>query len=410
MNERAQNQLKQSSPTFFTPVSSSALQRKCACGNHTTAGGECPECSKKKMGIQRKLAISASNDPLEQEADRVADQVMAAPANAAVSNTPLRIQRYMGQGPGDTGIAPPSVDRVLASSGRPLEPALRQDMEQRFGHDFSQVRVHTGSAAELSARDVNSHAYTVGNHVVFGAGQFAPNSSAGKRLIAHELTHVVQQRATSDIHHFSMNRNGEPRVQSSELHMGMDNHLVQRVMCEPPQPKIPLPGDCSWAKYIVLRGSVETAKAVVNTLGACSAGDSCLFLATKIAAVTAEIAARVAIMETCFRGGDDGHCTQLKNKINMMNRCYHFFSNSNCPPELIEAMAAVVESARAIIAAAAVGVAIALVVALIAAIIALAKVIAALAAAAAEAAAAAAVIALLVLIKEELSPEGSTGA
>ena len=118
---------------------------------------------------------------------------MEASAHSAVSGAPPRIQRYAGQPTGQVDIAPASVDRVLASSGRPLEPALRQDMEQRFGYDFSQVRVHSGAAAEQSARDVNAKAYTVGRNVVFGAGWFAPETHEGRRLIAHELTHVVQQ-------------------------------------------------------------------------------------------------------------------------------------------------------------------------------------------------------------------------
>ena len=66
-------------------------------------------------------------------------------------------------------------------------------MEQRFGHDFSQVRVHAGTAAEQSTHEVNAHAYTVGHDLVFGAGRFAPATHAGRRLLAHELTHVVQQ-------------------------------------------------------------------------------------------------------------------------------------------------------------------------------------------------------------------------
>jgi hypothetical protein len=168
------------------------LQRKCACGNHTVAGGECGECANKKNVLQRKLTIGASNDPLEQEADRVAEQVMAISAHSVVSGTP-RIQRYIGQASEGENTAPASVDRVLTSSGRPLEPALQQDMEQRFGNDFSQVRVHTGGVAAQSARDVNAHAYTVGNNVVFGAGQFAPGTQEGRRLIAHELTHIIQQ-------------------------------------------------------------------------------------------------------------------------------------------------------------------------------------------------------------------------
>ena len=171
------------------------LQRKCACGSPTASlTGECTECASRKL-LQTKLAIGSSTDPLEQEADRVADKVLAAPAHSAVNGTTPHIQRFTGQAAGQADMAPASVDRVLASPGRPLEPALRQDMGQRFGHDFASVRVHTDAAAEQSARDVNAHAYTVGRDVVFGVGQFAPATPGGRRLLAHELTHVVQQSA-----------------------------------------------------------------------------------------------------------------------------------------------------------------------------------------------------------------------
>lgn len=177
----------------FLPSNRGILQRKCACGNHTISGGECTDCVQKKMGLQRKLTIGASNDPLEQEADRIADQVMASSDHSAVNGMPVKIQPFTGSPSEQTAEAPASVERVLASPGRPLKPALRQDMERRFGHDFSQVRVHTGGAAEQSARDISAHAYTVGNNVVFGAGRFVPETIDGQRLIAHELTHVVQQ-------------------------------------------------------------------------------------------------------------------------------------------------------------------------------------------------------------------------
>jgi hypothetical protein len=189
---------QQAKTASFLPPAQGLLQRKCACGNHTVAGGECAECAKNKSGLQRKLTIGASNDPLELEADRVADQVMAAPAHSAVSSAASsRIQRYAGQAIDGSESAPASVDRVLASSGRPLEPALQQDMGQRFGHDFSQVRVHIGATAEQSAQDVNANAYTVGNNIVFGTGQYAPETQQGRRLVAHELTHVIQQSGTN---------------------------------------------------------------------------------------------------------------------------------------------------------------------------------------------------------------------
>ena len=90
-------------------------------------------------------------------------------------------------------MAPASVDEVLAHGGRPLENNVRHDMERRFGHDFSGVRVHSDQAAARSADDVSANAYTVGSHVVFGAGNYQPGSEKGTRLLAHELTHVVQQ-------------------------------------------------------------------------------------------------------------------------------------------------------------------------------------------------------------------------
>jgi len=194
MTRRTLAQTQPQVPTSSFLSRGNILQRKCeSCGNHRIAGGECGDCAQKKSGLQRKLAIGASNDPLEQEADRVADQVMAASASSAVSSAPPRIQRFTGQMTEGLSTAPASVDRVLSSPGRPLEPALQQDMGQRFNYDFSRVRVHTDTAAARSAQDVNAHAYTLGNNIVFGAGQFAPGTQEGRFLMAHELTHVVQQ-------------------------------------------------------------------------------------------------------------------------------------------------------------------------------------------------------------------------
>ena len=175
------------------------MQRKCACGNHTLAGGQCPECRKNKGSLQPKLAMGTSSDPLEREADQVADQVLAARTTSAVDGATLSIQRRTGKPSEQSDEAPSSLDRVLGSSGRPLDIPLRKDMEWRFGHDFSQVRVHVGGVAEQSAREVNAHAYTVGRDIVFGAGQFAPSTNVGRGLLAHELTHVVQQQGGASV-------------------------------------------------------------------------------------------------------------------------------------------------------------------------------------------------------------------
>ncbi len=162
--------------------------------------------------IQRKLAVGEVSDPLEHEADRVADQVMRMPEHrlqrkcSCEGTCPecskkdeiepqqgtVRTKHIGPSGPVSTE-APSSVQEALRSPGRPLDPATRAYMEPRFGHDFSRVRIHTDPAARQSARDVNAHAYTAGHSIVFGSGQYRPGSAPGNRLIAHELTHVMQQ-------------------------------------------------------------------------------------------------------------------------------------------------------------------------------------------------------------------------
>jgi len=94
-------------------------------------------------------------------------------------------------------MAPPIVHDVLRSPGQPLDAATRASMEPRFGHDFSKVRIHADARANESARSVNALAYTVGPQIVFGAGLYQPGAASGQRLLAHELTHVVQQHGQS---------------------------------------------------------------------------------------------------------------------------------------------------------------------------------------------------------------------
>ncbi len=88
---------------------------------------------------------------------------------------------------------------VLRDPGAPLDQAARAFFEPRFGHDFSQVRVHTDTRAAESAQAVNAQAYTVGGDIVFGAGQYSPRSESGRHLLGHELTHVVQQAGASGL-------------------------------------------------------------------------------------------------------------------------------------------------------------------------------------------------------------------
>jgi hypothetical protein len=165
--------------------------------------------------IQAKLKVGAVDDPLEHEADRVGDQVMRMPSpEVAPTCAPPQISRKCaacaeeeenlqrkeaGTAEASLSEAPASVHQVLLSPGQPLDPSSQAYFEPRFGHDFSRVRIHSGTTAEQSARDVKASAYTVGNNIVFATGQFAPGTQEGRRLIAHELAHVVQQSASTEI-------------------------------------------------------------------------------------------------------------------------------------------------------------------------------------------------------------------
>lgn len=145
--------------TLWSPLlnrSARLVQRKCACGGTPGATGECEGCRKKRLSLQCASSSRSSFIP-------------------HASEVPL------------------IVHDVLRSPGQPLDPATSAFMEPRFGHDFTGVRVHTNAQAAESARAVHARAYTVGNAVVFAADEFAPTTVPGQRLLAHELTHVVQQ-------------------------------------------------------------------------------------------------------------------------------------------------------------------------------------------------------------------------
>lgn len=147
---------KDSGDIITRPLTTGVLQRKCACGNQTVAGGQCKECEKEKSTLQHKA--------------RNASEVTEVPS---------------------------SVHEVLNAPGQPLDTETRTFMEPRFGRDFSQVRLHTDAQAGQSAEAINASAYTVGRDVVFGPGEYKPASPEGRSLLAHELTHVNQQSEMS---------------------------------------------------------------------------------------------------------------------------------------------------------------------------------------------------------------------
>lgn len=259
-------QAKSATPKPATPPSrSNLLQRTCQCGAVPGVTGECEKCAsqrlsnslgtinqagglndrsasqnyhfgdlaiapKQRFGIQAKLTIGQPNDKYEQEADRVADQVMRMPDPEAAlqrqSKKPeedeekqKRLQRKpllpQGEPAGaeededkkkrlqrkpmaETGhkVSVEMQDRIQhlqQQGGQPLSGSERAFFEPRFGQNFSQVRLHADAETADVARSVNARAFTVGRDVVFGPGQYQPRSPEGQRLLAHELTHVVQQ-------------------------------------------------------------------------------------------------------------------------------------------------------------------------------------------------------------------------
>lgn len=167
-------------PTSLKPRSvSGVLQRKCACGASAGSGLSCTQCTN-ETALQRSLS-------------------------------------------GQTGptAAPPVVDDVLRSPGRPLDAATRTFFEPRFGHDFGNVRVHADGKAADSARAVGAFAYTAHSDIVFGAGQYAPGTAAGQRLLAHELAHVVQQQGGE-------NTGGFADLSSGRLAIGPSDSVAER--------------------------------------------------------------------------------------------------------------------------------------------------------------------------------------
>ncbi|WHZ21128.1 MAG: hypothetical protein OJF47_000240 [Nitrospira sp.] len=174
--------------------------------------------------IQAKLQISQPGDVYEQEADRVAERVVRGERVLSAPLTALpSIQRDDVSISEAQGLS--SVNEALRSSGQPLDAATRAFMEPRFGHDFSQVRVHSGETAEQSAREVNANAYTVGCNIVFATGQFAPGTQEGRWLIAHELTHVVQQSRSGTRRNIDLNRESQQGLGAKAS--TSDNHQIQ---------------------------------------------------------------------------------------------------------------------------------------------------------------------------------------
>lgn len=201
MNAQMQLMKKVSSESSFTPVQAGKIQRKQSWQDEKKEA--CPKCRKGLLNLQR----SSTNT--------------TAPSSV-----------------------PPIVNEVLNSSGEPLDAGTRAFMEPRFGHDFSNVRVHTDKKAAESARDVNALAYTVGKDIVMGAGRYIPATKEGKYLIAYELAHFVQQTGSNE-RRIGQNKEQLYRPNSLQLvHIAERRRISARIQRQlyPPIPIIITPG------------------------------------------------------------------------------------------------------------------------------------------------------------------------
>jgi hypothetical protein len=139
----------------------------------------------------RALRVGPDGDRHERSANEAADAVTRGLSTALAYGDPRVTPESVPSVDGP--LAPATIDRTLARTGQPLPPDVRSEMEGHFNHDFSRVRVHTGPNADLSTAELRADAYTVGNNIAFGSGRYAPSTAAGRRLLAHELAHVVQR-------------------------------------------------------------------------------------------------------------------------------------------------------------------------------------------------------------------------
>jgi hypothetical protein len=222
---------------------------------HSDAVGEA------RLLWQAKLEVGAADDPLERQADRVADRVMRMPdlemavgqaSHAGRETLPRTRERHeekhrlqrKTEGPstesgaagsragGGATVAPGTAsalaEGIVATPGRALDVGVRSFMEPRFGHDFSGVRIHDDPVASRAAGSVSALAYAVGTNIVFARGQYAPDTQAGRRLLAHELAHVVQQgRAPRALRRFGSTEHKElgddaSRGANSDINVGTE--------------------------------------------------------------------------------------------------------------------------------------------------------------------------------------------
>lgn len=187
------------------------------------------------LPLHAKLAVSPANDPAEQEAERVADQVMAMETDTTVhrdpapesvaedKNSPEQVRGLVrpvtvlraGTTPVPTGTES-TVRNSIRNGGKPLPAGTRSEFESKLRADLTDVRIHTGAAADEAARSINAEAFTVGTDIAFANGTYNPGSQAGKRLLAHEVTHVLQHQGSQTINRQEQSPGDEAPTEDEE--------------------------------------------------------------------------------------------------------------------------------------------------------------------------------------------------
>jgi hypothetical protein len=229
-------------PFMSARAGQSARTSDCAAARHPASRRRAQTNGPSNQALQNKPCIGAVDDPLEREADRVADAVVSGAPLPALGGASTALQAKCAEceaeetvrrqpeeeedqetiqakadagGPATEGAA--QAASAVASGGAPLSPGIRSYFEPRFGRDLSGVRVHSDGAAARAARQINARAYTLGHSIAFASGEYAPASQEGRRLIAHELAHVAQQSGGDSTVRRQQDAGPEPRWGPFEL-------------------------------------------------------------------------------------------------------------------------------------------------------------------------------------------------
>jgi len=302
---------------------------------------QCSSCATEEDEVQAKLPVSQPNDPLEQEADRFAEQVMqghaptpprgAAPAvqrdalDEAMQQTEQiddREDEALRQRTGSgmalakrEGMGPQALPKnaIPRGGGRPLEPEARHFFRERTGLDFAHVRIHADAEAASSASRLAARAYTVGSNIYFGRGEYKPESRDGRTLLAHELAHTVQQSQGQL----------QPQMKMGSLSISAAAPSILRQLLPP--------GNCIQGIHDAMQRTVK--QWCDHPSGrACTAGESCGRLLQKIRRNQMCARSRNLINTICYNGGDAGHRVAELDARRAQATCMALFRAECQPP------------------------------------------------------------------------------